>query len=73
MFFEVRILDAEGNLKKIISSKKLSARFWRLNDQQQEVFNKPVMESDEFELGGEWNRVGRNGGKKSLAMDEPYE
>jgi hypothetical protein len=31
MFYEVRIFDAHGELKKVISSKKLSNRFWRLN------------------------------------------
>ena len=31
MFYEVRIFDAHGKLKKVISSKRLSNRFWRLN------------------------------------------
>ena len=31
MFYEVRIFDAHGELKKVISSKRLSNRFWRLN------------------------------------------
>ncbi len=31
MFYEVRIFDAHGELKKVISSKKLSNQFWRLN------------------------------------------
>lgn len=30
MFHEVRVFDARGQLKKIISSKRLSNRFWRL-------------------------------------------
>ncbi|MCH8156893.1 MAG: hypothetical protein IID18_03925 [Nitrospinae bacterium] len=30
MFFEVRVFDARGQLKKIISSKRLSNRFWKL-------------------------------------------
>ena len=33
MFYSVRILDPKGNLKKIISSKKLSNRFWRKYEQ----------------------------------------
>jgi len=28
MFYEVRILDSQGNVKKILSSKKLSTRYW---------------------------------------------
>ena len=31
MFYEVRVFDAHGELKKVISSKKLSNQFWRLN------------------------------------------
>ncbi len=29
MFYEVRILDSEGNVKKILSSKKLSSSYWK--------------------------------------------
>ena len=29
MFYEVKVLDAKGNVKKVISPKTLSARFWR--------------------------------------------
>ncbi len=32
MFYEVRIFDAKGELKKVISSKILSNRFWRDNE-----------------------------------------
>ena len=37
MFYEVRIFDAHGELKKVISSKKLSNQFWRLNPDTPEV------------------------------------
>jgi len=37
MFYEVRIFDAHGELKKVISSKRLSNRFWRLNPDTPEV------------------------------------
>ncbi len=33
MFYNVRILDPKGNLKTIISSKKLSNRFWKKYEQ----------------------------------------
>ena len=33
MFFEVRIFDAEGDLKKVISPKRLSNRFWKHGEQ----------------------------------------
>ena len=28
MFYEVRILDSKGNIKKVLSSKKLSKKYW---------------------------------------------
>ena len=31
MFYEVRVFDSRGELKKVVSSKKLSNRFWRVN------------------------------------------
>ena len=33
MFYEVRIFDAKGYLKKVVSSKKLSNRFWKGGEQ----------------------------------------
>ena len=32
MFYEVKIFDSRGQLKKVVSSKKLSNRFWSEND-----------------------------------------
>ncbi len=29
MFYEVRILDSRGNVKKVLSSKKLSSGYWK--------------------------------------------
>ena len=37
MFYEVRIFDAHGELKKVISSKRLSNRFWSLNSDTPEI------------------------------------
>ena len=33
MFYEVRIFDAKGYLKKVVSPKKLSNRFWKHGEQ----------------------------------------
>ena len=33
MLYEVRIFDAKGELKKVLSPKKLSNRFWKKGDQ----------------------------------------
>lgn len=31
MFYEVKVLDAKGKIKKVISPKTLSDRFWKEN------------------------------------------
>jgi hypothetical protein len=33
MFFEVRVFDPKGYLKKVISPRKLSNRFWKHGEQ----------------------------------------
>ena len=33
MFYEVRIFDAKGKLKKILSPKRLSNQFWKSGEQ----------------------------------------
>jgi hypothetical protein len=33
MFYEVRIFDAKGYLKKVISPRRLSNRFWKHGEQ----------------------------------------
>lgn len=63
MFYEVRVFDSQGQLKKVISSKKLSNRFWRMNS------NNPP-EYDVMEPGAEeWSN--RNGLKREkICVDE---
>lgn len=36
MFFETRVLDAEGNLKYAVSPEKLSRHHWEKFDEQEE-------------------------------------
>ena len=33
MFYEVKVFDAKGELKKVLSPKKLSNRFWKEGEQ----------------------------------------
>lgn len=33
MFYEVRVFDAKGELKKVLSPKRLSNRFWKSGEQ----------------------------------------
>ena len=34
MFYEVKVFNAEGQLKKVLSPKKLSNRFWKEGEQK---------------------------------------
>ena len=34
MFYEVKVFDAKGQLKKVLSPKKLSNRFWKEGEQR---------------------------------------
>ena len=54
MFYEVRVLDEKGDVKKVISSKKLSREFWRRNTQPQDFPNKKGYEEAEVEQ--EWQQ-----------------
>ena len=62
MFYEVRIFDAKGELKKVLSPKKLSNRFWKNGEQKLIDFgdkenssssdwvSKKVVQQDEYQL-----------------------
>ena len=69
MFYEVRILDSEGNVKKVLSGKKLSSNYWKgfydkikskspmgSNAAKRKGSN-PVKsrEKNLAQLGGQWN------------------
>jgi len=50
MFYEVKIFDAKGELKKILSPKRLSNRFWRSGEQNLIDFSDK--ESQSSDAGG---------------------
>jgi len=60
MFYEVRIFDAKGELKKVLSPKKLSNRFWKDGEQKLVDFTdkesgtanagNKIYNNDEFQL-----------------------
>ena len=54
MFYEVRVLDEKGDVKKVISSKKLSRDFWRKNVQPQDFPGKKNY--DEVEMEQDWKQ-----------------
>ena len=64
MFYEVKIFDAKGELKKVLSPKKLSNRFWKKGEQnlidftekESSVSNvgKKIYRDKEFQLEDSW-------------------
>ena len=47
MFYEVRVFDSRGQLKKVVSSKKLSNRFWRGSDNLPSYYEDSSAKSDD--------------------------
>ena len=47
MFYEVRVFDSQGQLKKVVSSKKLSNRFWRASDNLPSYYEDSSAKSDD--------------------------
>jgi hypothetical protein len=60
MFYEVKILDDRGKVKKVISSKRLSNKFWRLNNDGKEFTGNMGLEEDEFNYESNWNTMGHS-------------
>ena len=52
MFYEVKVFDSRGQLKKVVSSKKLSNRFWRMNDNLPSYYEDNSVKSDDLNSRG---------------------
>ena len=52
MFYEVKVFDSRGQLKKVVSSKKLSNRFWRNNDSIASHYEDSSTKSEEWGTKG---------------------
>ena len=63
MFHKVKIFDSRGQLKKVVSSKKLSNRFWSNND------NLPSYYEDSSAKSDDWNSKGKIPIEK-ISLDE---
>ena len=60
MFYEVKVFDAKGELRKVLSPKKLSNRFWKEGEQNLIDFtdkekgtpniDNKIYSNDEFQL-----------------------
>ena len=52
MFYEVKVLDKEGQIKKVISSKSLSRKFWKAKNEGKEFCGKLQLDEDELDFKG---------------------
>ncbi|MGV7221878.1 MAG: hypothetical protein ACQ9MH_10155 [Nitrospinales bacterium] len=74
MFYEVRVLDGKGDLKKVISPKRLSARFWQLQaDGMVDNIPRSSGEDKESNLEPAWNAKISRGESPVLELDESFE
>lgn len=74
MFYEVRVLDGNGDLKKVISPKRLSARYWKLQDNgQPEMAQKPLGDENESSLDLNWDKQISRGKSPLVCQDDSFE
>lgn len=57
MFYEVKVLDQQGKVKKVISSKRLSNKYWKQSNEGKEFTGSMGMEDGEFDGSG-WSVPG---------------
>ena len=60
MFYKVKVFDSQGQLKKVVSSKKLSNQFWENKD------NLPSYYDDRSGKSDDWNS------KNKIKWQEKY-
>ena len=71
MFYQVRVLDKVGDVKKVISSKRLSQQFWDRHSQPQEFTGKNGYDDHDTDTAPEWKPDISAG--KVKTVDEVYE
>ena len=69
MFYEVKVLDQQGKVKKVISSKRLSKKYWKRNNEGKEFTGNMGMEDDEFDYESGWSTLG-NSKNSQVKLDE---
>lgn len=57
MFFEVRIFNADGELKRVVSPKKLSKNFWKEDNNGLPDFNETYLNQESWENKNTWDKV----------------
>lgn len=58
MFYDVKILDEQGKIKKVISSRRLSNKFWKRNNEGKEFTGNMGVEEGEFDYESSWSTMG---------------
>ncbi|MDA0691838.1 MAG: hypothetical protein O3A78_02320 [Nitrospinae bacterium] len=63
MFFEVRIFDADGELKRVLSPKKLSKKYWKEKSEGMPDYIDQDVNMEDMDRQKTW-------GKSNIQMDE---
>lgn len=63
MFFEVRIFDADGDLKRVVSPKKLSKKYWKES-------NNTLPDYSDYDLSPENLESQKTWGEARLQVDD---
>ena len=57
MFFEVKIYDSDGDLKRVVSPKKLSKRYWKESDNASPDYSDYDLGPEDLESQKTWGKV----------------
>ena len=60
MFYEVKVLDQQGKIKKVISPKRLSNKYWKRNNEGREFTGNMGVEEDELDYESGWSTLGHS-------------
>jgi hypothetical protein len=62
-------LDQQGKIKKVISPKRLSNKYWKRNNEGREFTGNMGVEEDELDYGSGWSTLG-NSKNNRVKLDE---
>ncbi len=57
MFFEVRIFNADGELKRVVSPKRLSKKYWKENGNALPDFSDNDFNNEDLETQKTWDKI----------------
>ncbi len=56
MFFEVKIFDADGELKRVLSPKRLSKKYWKEKDEGKPDYIDQEVNTEDMSRQKAWDR-----------------